>query len=81
MSTNETPSRIRNIIADHLCIDADRVTPEAKLVDDLGADSLDLVELVMACEEEFDIEIDDEGAAKVSTVQEVIAIVEKHCAE
>lgn len=77
----ETPTRLRNIIADQLGIETDRIVPEARLVDDLGADSLDLVELVMAIEEEFDIEVDDDKAEKLTTVQEVSAYVEKLCAE
>ncbi|MGH7209037.1 MAG: acyl carrier protein [Nitrospiraceae bacterium] len=60
--------RIKKIIAEQLGVDEDEVVPEASFVDDLGADSLDTVELVMAFEEEFDIEIPDEDAEKILTV-------------
>ncbi|MDQ7038727.1 MAG: acyl carrier protein [Aquificota bacterium] len=64
--------RIREIIADQLGVEVEKVTPEAKFVDDLGADSLDVVELIMAFEEEFGIEIPDEDAEKIQTVGDVI---------
>jgi acyl carrier protein len=64
--------RIREIIADQLGVEADKVVPEAKFVEDLGADSLDVVELIMAFEEEFGIEIPDEDAEKIQTVGDVI---------
>ncbi len=66
MSASE--DRVREIIIEQLGVDAEKVTPEASFVDDLGADSLDTVELVMAFEEEFDIEIPDEEAEKLTTV-------------
>ena len=60
--------RVKNVIVDQLSVDADEVTLEASFVDDLGADSLDVVELIMGLETEFDIEIPDEDAEKISTV-------------
>ena len=64
--------RVKNVIVDQLSVDADEVTLEASFVDDLGADSLDVVELIMGLETEFDIEIPDEDAEKISTVYEDI---------
>ncbi len=64
--------RIKEIIADQLGVEADKITPEAKFIEDLGADSLDVVELIMAFEEEFGIEIPDEDAEKIQTVGDVI---------
>ena len=64
--------RIKQIVAEQLGLDEDQVTNEASFMDDLGADSLDTVELVMALEEEFDIEISDEDAEKIQTVQDAI---------
>jgi len=64
--------RVKQIVAEQLGVDDDQVTPEASFMDDLGADSLDTVELVMALEEEFDIEISDEDAEKIQTVQNAI---------
>ena len=63
--------KVKNIIVEQLGVDADRVKPEASFIDDLGADSLDIVELVMAMEEEFDLEIPDEAAEKLRTVGDV----------
>ena len=68
--------RVKAIVAEQLGVDADQVTTEASFMDDLGADSLDTVELVMALEEEFDIEISDEDAEKIQTVQNAIDYVE-----
>lgn len=65
-------NRIIKMIADHLQIDEDQVTLESAFMDDLGADSLDTVELIMALEEEFDIEIPDSDAEKIRTVQNVL---------
>jgi len=71
--------RVTNIIVNHLNISQEEVSPEASFVDDLGADSLDIVELVMAMEEEFDIEISDEDAEKIQTIGDAIAYLkEKH---
>ena len=69
--------RIKKIIVDQLGADAAAVKPEASFIEDLGADSLDTVELVMALEEEFDIEIPDEEAEKITTVQSAIDYVTK----
>lgn len=65
------PAKVKEVIAEQLGIDPDRVKPEASFIDDLGADSLDIVELVMAMEEEFNIEIPDEDAESLRTVQDV----------
>ena len=63
--------RIKKIIEEQLGVEGERIKPEASFIDDLGADSLDIVELVMAMEEEFDLEIPDEDAEKLRTVQDV----------
>jgi acyl carrier protein len=68
--------KVIDIIVDKLGVDRSEVTPEAVFVDDLGADSLDLVELIMAMEEEFGFEIADEEAEKLRTVQDVISFVQ-----
>ncbi|NLM97048.1 MAG: acyl carrier protein [Halanaerobiaceae bacterium] len=70
--------RVVDIIVEELAVDADEVTPEASFIDDLGADSLDVVELVMAFEEEFDIEIPDEDAEKIQTVQQAVDYIEEN---
>ncbi len=70
--------RVKKIIVDQLGVEEETVTPEASFVDDLGADSLDTVELVMALEEEFGIEIPDEDAEKITRVREAIEYIEKH---
>ncbi len=70
--------KVKEIIADRLGVDPDEVTPEASFVEDLGADSLDTVELVMALEEEFGIEIPDEDAEKIQTVGDAIEYIQKH---
>ena len=64
--------KVKNIIVEQLGVDTESVTPEASFIDDLGADSLDIVELVMTMEEEFDLEIPDEDAEKIKTVNDVI---------
>lgn len=69
-------SNVKSIIAEQLGVDLEKVTPEATFTEDLGADSLDTVELIMAIEEEYDCEIPEEEAASISTVQEVISFVE-----
>ena len=66
-----------DIIVEQLSVEKDKVVPEASFVDDLGADSLDLVELIMAMEEKFDIEIPDEDAEKIVTVQDAVNYVDK----
>jgi acyl carrier protein len=68
--------KVKAVIADKLEVEASKITPEANFTDDLGADSLDVVELVMALEEEFDIEIPDEEAEKLQTVQAVIDYID-----
>ncbi|MFO7151677.1 MAG: acyl carrier protein [Bacillota bacterium] len=68
----EVLERVKKIIADQLGIDEDDVVPDASFIDDLGADSLDIVELIMAFEEEFDLEIPDEDAEKIKTVQDAV---------
>ena len=69
--------RIKQIIVDNLNVKAEQITPEAKFIEDLGADSLDTVELVMALEEEFGNEIPDEEAEKLTTVGEVIRFIDE----
>jgi acyl carrier protein len=68
--------RVKKIIAEKLSVDMAEVVPEASFVDDLGADSLDLVELIMSMEEEFDTDISDEDAEKIITVQDAINFVQ-----
>lgn len=68
--------KIKSIVVDQLGVDEDQVTADASFVDDLGADSLDTVELIMAFEENFDIEIPDEDAQKIKTVQDVIDYIQ-----
>jgi acyl carrier protein len=74
----EIVEKVKQIIAEQLGVDEGEVTPSASFVDDLGADSLDQVELVMALEEAFDVEIPDEDAEKIRTVQDAIDYIEKH---
>ncbi len=69
--------RVKEIIAEQLGVEKEKITPEAKFVEDLGADSLDVVELIMAFEEEFGIEIPDEDAEKIQTVGDVIAYLKE----
>ena len=69
--------KVKKIIADKLSVDLDEVVPDASFVDDLGADSLDLVELIMTMEEEFDVEISDEDAEKMVTVKDAIEYTKK----
>ena len=73
--------RVKDIIADKLSVDADEITMESSFVDDLGADSLDIVELIMALEDEFDMEIPDEEAEKISTVANVVEYIRQHTEE
>ena len=70
--------RVKQIIVEQLGVDEAEVTPSASFVDDLGADSLDTVELVMAFEEAFEIEIPDEDAEKIRTVQDAITYIDQH---
>jgi acyl carrier protein len=73
---SETADRVKKIVVEHLGVDADKVTEESSFIDDLGADSLDIVELVMAFEEEFGVEIPDDAAEKISTVKDAIAFID-----
>lgn len=77
MSTNYE-QKIRDIIVEQLGVAPEKVTPEASFVDDLGADSLDTVELIMALEEAFDIEIPDEDAEKMAKVSDAISYLKEH---
>lgn len=70
-------TKVQDIVSDQLGVDKEEVKPEASFADDLGADSLDTVELVMALEEEFDIEIPDEAAEQIATVEAAVAFIEK----
>ena len=73
-----TFERVKKVLIDQLDVSDDEVTPEAHLVDDLGADSLDVVEIIMGLEEEFDVEIPDEDAEKsISTVQSIVDYIEQ----
>ena len=77
MSDNSIEEKVRSIIVDQLGVESDKVTADAKFIEDLGADSLDTVELVMAFEENFDIEVPDEEAEKLQSVADVVAYLEK----
>ena len=76
-STEEITERVKAINVEQLGVGVEEVTPEASFIEDLGADSLDIVELIMALEEEYDIEIPDEDAEKIQTVKDVIAYIEE----
>lgn len=73
---SEIASKVKEIIVDKLAVDENRVTPEASFTNDLGADSLDTVELIMDLEKEFDIQIPEEEAEKIATVGDAIAFIE-----
>jgi acyl carrier protein len=75
MSDKSIEERVKEIIVDQLGVSADQVTLEAKFVEDLGADSLDTVELVMALEEEFDVEVPDDEAEKLQAVNDVVIFI------
>ena len=75
MSTYE---KVRDIVVEQLGVEADEVAIESTFIDDLGADSLDIVELIMAFEEEFGIEIPDEAAEKIKTVQDVVTYIDQN---
>ena len=73
---SEVESKVRKIVVDHLGVDESKVSPDSKFIDDLGADSLDTVELVMAFEEEFGSEISDTEAEKILTVGDAVKFIE-----
>ena len=75
---SETADRVKKIVVEHLGVEADKVTPEASFIDDLGADSLDNDELVMAFEEEFNVEIPDDAAEKITTVKDATDYIDQH---
>ncbi len=74
----DVADRVKKIVVEHLGVEADKVTEDASFIDDLGADSLDTVELVMAFEEEFSVEIPDDAAEKILTVKDAIGFIETH---
>jgi acyl carrier protein len=78
MSTSTIEAKVKNIIADQLGVGEDEIKPESSFIEDLGADSLDIVELVMAMEEEFEVEIPDEEAENIKTVGDAINYVNTH---
>ena len=75
---SETADRVKKIVVEHLGVEAEKVTEEASFIDDLGADSLDIVELVMAFEEEFNVEIPDDAAEKITTVKDAIDYIDSN---
>ena len=78
MSEKSTEDKVKDIIVEQLGVNAEQVVPGASFIDDLGADSLDTVELVMAFEEEFGVEVPDEEAEKLRTVEDVTKYIEEH---
>ncbi len=75
---SDVKSKVADIVADRLGVEADKVTEDASFIDDLNADSLDIVELVMAFEEEFGIDIPDDAAEKILTVKDAISFIEEN---
>jgi len=75
---SETADRVKKIVVEHLGVEQEKVTEEASFIDDLGADSLDIVELVMAFEEEFGVEIPDDAAEKITTVRDAITYIDQN---
>ncbi len=78
MSEKSTEEKVKDIIVEQLGVNAEQVVPTASFIDDLGADSLDTVELVMAFEEEFGVEVPDEEAEKLRTVEDVIKYIDEN---
>lgn len=78
MADTDIEKQVRDIIVEQLGVEADKVTTNAKFIDDLGADSLDTVELVMAFEEAFEIEVPDEDAEKLQSVAQVVEYIQSH---
>lgn len=76
--SDDTAERVKKIVVEHLGVEAEKVTEDAAFIDDLGADSLDIVELVMAFEEEFNVEIPDDAAEKITTVKDAIEYINAH---
>ena len=76
--TQSVFERVKKVIVEQLSVEESEITPEASFIQDLGADSLDIVELVMAFEEEFGTEIPDEAAEKIQTVQDAVSYIEQH---
>ena len=75
---SDTADRVQKIVVEHLGVESEKVTQDASFIDDLGADSLDIVELVMAFEEEFGVEIPDDAAENITTVGDATKYVEEH---
>lgn len=78
MTASTVETKVKSIIAEQLGVGEDEIKPESSFVDDLGADSLDIVELVMAMEEEFDVEIPDEQAESIKTVKDAVDYINSH---
>jgi acyl carrier protein len=78
---SDIAARVKKIVVEHLGVDEDKVTDGASFIDDLGADSLDTVELVMAFEEEFGVEIPDDAAEKILTVKDAIEFIEANASK
>ncbi|HHY50553.1 MAG TPA: acyl carrier protein [Alphaproteobacteria bacterium] len=78
MASPEMEVRLKKIVAEQLGVDESKIVPEARFSDDLNADSLDLVEMIMSLEEEFGVEIPDEDAEKILTVQDALTYIEAH---
>ena len=81
MNESEIFAKVKSIVTEQLSVEPDSVTPSANFADDLNADSLDTVELVMALEEEFETEIPDEEAEKIRTIQQAVDYIKQHQAE
>ena len=78
MASSEMEARLKKIVAEQLSVDESKIVPEARFTDDLNADSLDLVEMIMSLEEEFGVEIPDEEAEKILTVKDALDYIEAH---